>query len=190
MPSWKNHYLTDTLKCFDIFQIATTCPLLYDVLGYPGSKPYLPTGAKAYFDRADVKRAINAPQIPWAEASPKKMYNTTTGLSFERENNGFTGLTVLPSVIDRTKRTVIGHAGLDFILLANGTLLTIQNMTWGGQQGFQSSVEDPFFVPPYTSYQESTIAGSGTMGKTHTERGLTFFNLDTSGHMSKLHPAT
>lgn len=34
-----------TNPCFDIYQVATTCPLLWDVLGFPGSFGYQPEGA-------------------------------------------------------------------------------------------------------------------------------------------------
>jgi carboxypeptidase D len=135
-----------------------------------------------------VKSAINAPQIPWSEASPRTIYNTSSGLSTNWDENKFTGLTVLPSVIERSKRTVVGHAGLDFILLRNGTLMTIQNMTWSGVQGFQAPPEDDFFVPYHTDWQFATMAAAGVMGKTRTERGLTYFGVDLSGHMSKLAP--
>ena len=175
-----------TGQCFDIYQIATTCPLLWDVLGFPGTVSYLPQDAKVYFDRPEVKKAINAPQVPWAEASPKQIYQTASGLSANYTNNQFSGLTVLPSVIENSKRTLIGHGGLDYILLRNGTLLTIQNMTWNGQQGFQSPIEDDFYVPYHTDFQAATMASAGVVGKTHTERGLTFFGVDQSGHMSKL----
>ncbi|KAF7523247.1 hypothetical protein G7054_g11821 [Neopestalotiopsis clavispora] len=172
--------------CFDIYQILTTCPLLWDVMGFPGTDQYLPEGAQVYFDRPDVKEAINAPQVPWSEASPKVIFNTSSGLSYNFENNQFSGLTVLPSVIERSKRTVIGHGGLDYILMRNGTLLTIQNMTWHGVQGFQTPVEDDFFVPYHADASLSTLAGAGIMGRTHTERGLTFFDVDISGHMYSL----
>lgn len=173
------------LQCFNIYQITTTCPLLWDVLGYPGSIQYLPFGAKVYFNRPDVKAAINAPNISWFEASPRNIYNTSTGISVNETNNQFAGTTpLLTRLIDRSVRTVIGHAGLDYILLKNGTLLTLQNNTWGGLQGFIHPIEDDFYVPYHDNRQLSTMAGAGVMGKTRTERGLTFYSVDLSGHMS------
>lgn len=47
--------------CFDLYEINTMCPLLWDVLAFPGSLEYLPAGATVYFDRPDVKRALHAP---------------------------------------------------------------------------------------------------------------------------------
>ena len=106
-------------------------------------------------------------------------------MSANYTNNQFSGLTVLQSVIEKSKRTLIGHGGLDFILLRNGTLLTIQNMTWNGRQGFQSPIEDAFYVPYHTDFQAATMASAGVVGNTHTERGLIFFGVDQSGHMGK-----
>ncbi len=91
-------------------------------------------------------------------------------------------ITVLGSVIDRTQNVIIGHGALDMILIANGTLLAIQNMTWGGKLGFQAPPTDPFFVP-YHDPVVGTVAASGVMGTTHTERGLTYVGVTLSGHM-------
>lgn len=83
---------------------------------------------------------------------------------------------------------------LDFILVMNGTVMMIQNMTWNGAQGFSEGPElwSDFFVP-YHAYVDpynpddaaglGSIAGAGVFGKWHTERGLTFSTVDLSGHM-------
>ena len=162
--------------CFDIYQIATTCPLLWDVLGFPGSIPYEPAGAFIYFNRSDVQKAINAPPTNWVECSNENVFVNGT------DNSPPSGLSVLPSVIERTNRTIIGHGMLDYILIMNGTLLMIQNMTWNGKQGFQSAPSAEFFVPYHIDYSMSTLAGAGVFGTTHTERGLTFVEVSLSGH--------
>lgn len=156
------------------------------MLGFPGTNQYIPPGAQVYFDRADVKQAINAPQVPWFAASPRPIYNTTDGQSLENHNREYTGSSILPRVIENSKRTVIGHSNLGFILMRGGTLLTIQNMTWSGAQGFQTPPADPFFVPYHPDQAVSSMAGAGIMGKTHTERKLTYFGIDGSGHMGTL----
>lgn len=94
---------------------------------------------------------------------------------------------MLPGVIERSKRTIIAHGALDMVLIANGTLLMIQNLTWGGVQGFQEKPSDPFFVPYHNELSLSTIAASGVMGTTHTERGLTYVGVDLSGHSMFFH---
>ncbi len=164
--------------CFDIYHVATTCPLLYDVLGFPGSFSYLPVGGQIYFNRADVKNAINAPDIHWTECT-----STDSVFVYGTDDSPPSGLSVLPSVIERSKRTIIAHGLLDMILIANGTLLMIQNMTWNGAQGFSSAPSDEFFVPYHYESSESTLAGSGVFGTTHTERGLTWVEVALSGHM-------
>ncbi|OTA93971.1 hypothetical protein M434DRAFT_395199 [Hypoxylon sp. CO27-5] len=175
--------------CFDVYQVATTCPLLWDVLGFPGTIGYLPEGGEIYFDRADVKKAIHAdPDTEWAECSEGDVF-------IGGDSSDPSSWRVLPHVIDATKNVIIGHGTLDMILLPNGTLLTIQNTTWGGQLGFQSRPVEPFFVPFHSLstadeiFEESdqtklgSIAGAGVLGTAHTERGLTYVSIDLSGHM-------
>ncbi|MCJ1471478.1 hypothetical protein MMC13_000117 [Lambiella insularis] len=174
---WDDVYNAATLiqPCYDVYQILTTCPLLWDVLGFPGSIPYEPPGAFIYFNRTDVQKAINAPPTNWEECVNDVLVKDTSPPS---------GLSVLPGVIERANRTIIGHGLLDGLLLSNGTLLMIQNMTWSGKQGFQSAPAGKFFVPYHTDYNdEQTLAGAGVFGTTHTERGLTYCSVDLSGHM-------
>ena len=164
--------------CFDIYQIATTCPLLWDVLGFPGSFDYVPEGATIYFNRTDVQKAINAPVEEWMECTDNDVFAGDGS-----DNSPPSGLSILPGVIEKLNKTIIGHGALDYILIANGTLLMIQNMTWNGAQGFTSKPSDEFFVPYHTQDNPSTLAGAGVFGTTHTERGLTFVEVSLSGHM-------
>jgi carboxypeptidase D len=163
--------------CFDIYQVATTCPILWDVLGFPGSIPYLPEGAQIYFDRADVKAAIHAPNVTWEECSSENVFVNGS------DSSDPSATTVLPGVIERTNNVIIGHGALDMILLANGTLLAIQNMTWNNATGFQTRPTEPFYVPYHNDTSLSTLAGAGVFGTAHTERGLTYVGVDLSGHM-------
>lgn len=169
----------DINPCWDIYHVAVTCPLLWDVLGFPGTLEYLPEGAEVYFDRTDVKKAINAPiDRRWKLCTDDEVFVDREDLSLP------SGLTVLPKVIDGTKNVIISHSALDFVLIANGTLLAIQNMTWGGQRGFQTApLKESFYVPYHEEPQFSTLAGSGTFGEAHTERGLTYVGVELAGHM-------
>ena len=175
---WDDIYNAVSLvnPCFDIYQVATTCPLLWDVLGFPGSFDYLPAGATIYFNRTDVQKAINAPIQEWEECSGGVLTTDTSPPS---------GLSVLPRVIEKTKKTIIGHALLDYILIMNGTLLMIQNMTWNGAQGFSTPPSQwaEFVVPYHSELSNGDLAASGVMGNWHTERGLTFSTVALSGHM-------
>ncbi|OAT03426.1 carboxypeptidase 4 [Blastomyces gilchristii SLH14081] len=163
----------------EIMVSATTCPVLWDPLGFPGSFQYVPDGAQIYFNRSDVQQAINAPLTSWSECSrgsdPVFINGTDTSPP--------PSYSVLPSVIEQSKRTIIAHGDLDFILMAQGTLLTIQNMTWHGSQGFTAEPTDPLFVPYHTGDPVSSLAGAGVMGKHRTERGLTYAELFLTGHM-------
>ncbi|KAI9823131.1 MAG: hypothetical protein M1832_002574 [Thelocarpon impressellum] len=163
--------------CFDIYQIQTTCPLLWDVLGFPGSFDYLPEGATLYFDRPDVKKAINAPDVKWLECTNKQVF--VGG----KDGSAPSGLSVLPSVIEKSRRTIISHGTLDMILILEGTLLMIQNMTFNGAQGFQQKPSDDFIVPYHVDPSPSALAGAGVFGITHTERNLTWVQVNLSGHM-------
>ena len=46
-------------------------------------------------------------------------------------------------------------------------------MTWNGLQGFQTPIENDSFI----------VDGVGALGRTHTERGLTYYEVALSGHM-------
>ncbi|MCJ1320570.1 hypothetical protein MMC15_005910 [Xylographa vitiligo] len=91
----------------------------------------------------------------------------------------------------------MGHGLKDFLLFANGSLATIQNMTWNGKQGFQTAPSDPFYVPYHPQLSEdanevdegdtaligfNNDAGAGIQGTTHTERGFTFCTVELAGH--------
>lgn len=151
---------------FNVYRIFDTYPILWDVLGFPGSFEQIQL-APVYFDRADVKKAIHAPSnVTWSECS--------AGDVFPRGDASLPpALTVLPSVIEKNNRTVIIHGLADFILIAEGTRIVIQNMTWGGKQGFQTPIAADTFK----------IDGVGSLGTSHTERGLTYLEVELSGHM-------
>lgn len=105
----------------------------------------------------------------------------------------------LPSVIERTNNVIVGNGELDFLIMSNGTLAVLNNMTWNGQQGFSASPWSDRLYVPYNptigpaldeSYSQSNIpavsvgyvGGGGYYGTTHTERGLTFTTVDLAGH--------
>ncbi|EJF60058.1 alpha/beta-hydrolase [Dichomitus squalens] len=150
---------------FNIYRIFDTWPILWDVLGFPGSFPQ--QQSPIYFDRADVKKAIHAPaNVSWAECSDVDV--------FPRGDASLPpAFTVLPNAIEKSKRSVIVHGLADFILIAEGTRIVIQNMTWNGKQGFHTPIKNDSFV----------VEGMGAMGNTHTERGLTYYEVSLSGHM-------
>lgn len=104
---------------------------------------------------------------------------------------------MLPSVIERTNNVIVGSGSLDYLLLSNGTLMTLNNMTFNGAQGFSKAPSDPFFVPyspsigfvidetenqPIPATTVGLVGGGGILGTTHTERGLTWVTVALAGH--------
>lgn len=148
---------------FDIYRIFDVWPILWDVLGFPGSFDNLQS--PIYFNRTDVQTAIHAPHIEWEECS---------GPVFRgRDSSPPSALSVLGGVIDKGVRNVIMHGLADFILIANGSRIAIQNMTFGGLQGFQTPIQPESF----------SISGFGAIGTAHTERKLTYVEVNLAGHM-------
>ncbi|TVY19505.1 Carboxypeptidase cpdS [Lachnellula arida] len=175
--------------CFNIYHLTDFCPFLWDELGFPS----LAAGPNNYFNRSDVQAVIHAP--------PTDYYVCTGGSNLfpNGDQSVPSALGPLPSVIERTNNTMIGHGLLDFLLFSNGSLITIQNMTWNGLQGFQSapSYTQNFYVPYHQTLGEildwvndaipnspsfTDTAGAGYQGTWHTERGLTFVTVALAGH--------
>jgi carboxypeptidase D len=180
---------TEINPCFSVYEILHSCPLPYDPLGFTDWFRYRPKDAgPLYFDRSDVKAAINAPSTArWVFCNPyvSGFINNTD----QSVNAGPGSQPVIPNVIDRTQNVIIGHGAQDFRYLAEGTLLAIQNMTWGGQLGFQTRPSEPLFVPYHSADYETNEGlealggGGGTLGTVHRERGLTYLGVNTAGHM-------
>ncbi|KAF2099925.1 serine carboxypeptidase [Rhizodiscina lignyota] len=152
--------------CFNVYHITDYCPLLYN--------PEVP-----YFNRRDVQAAINAPVgTVWQQCTNVNVFPPNGDQSLGPAQDG-----VLQRVIEYTKNAIIGVGLLDYILPLNGTLLVIQNMTWHGEQGFQSYPGDrQLFVPYHKEYNQGSLAASGYVGKWGSERGLTFYQTYYAGH--------
>jgi carboxypeptidase D len=97
---------------FNIYRISDVYPILWDVLGFPGSFPDEQTHP-LYFDRADVKAAIHAPNTTWLECSDVDVFPNG-------DASPPSALSVLPNVIEKSKRTVIIHGLADYVLIALG----------------------------------------------------------------------
>jgi carboxypeptidase D len=163
---------------WNIYQVTQLLPLPGDVLGFAASTPYTAPGQQIYFNRTDVKKAIHAPpEVSWEICSEIDVFAGGSDASEPSINH------VIPHVIDSTKNVIISHGMNDFVLQPNGTLLAIQNMTWGGQLGFQTVPNDPLFVPHHPNDFIPGSSGQGVLGTTHTERGLTWNLVMLSGHM-------
>jgi carboxypeptidase D len=179
--------------CFNSYEINTQCPMPSDPLGFPTDIEYVYTGlSPIYFDRTDVKKAMHAPlNVDWAECSGP-VFIGDGGPEDEGDLSADPIQKVLPQVIEATNRVLIANGALDMIIITNGTLLSIQNMTWHGKLGFQSQPSTPIVITlPDLQYgpafAHNGIAGlenpQGTMGVQHYERGLMWAETFLSGHM-------
>lgn len=160
--------------CFNIYNIPDHCPPLYDSLG-----------DEPYFDREDVKKAINAPtDIKWSQC--------VRGSFVGGDHSDPPAKYELPNVIEKTNNVMLVQGAMDYILPLSGVLLGLQNMTWNGQMGLHTRPQDPFYVPLYgydiyaypipKYYGQNLPAGCGVMGTSHHERGLTLVVTQLSGH--------
>lgn len=95
--------------CFYPYEITLGCPYPVDTMRNP------PDGVE-YFNRTDVKAAINAPAVDWIYCTAPTFANGDTDLSPPVIDD------VLPRVIERLNKTLIVSGALDLALPTNGTL--------------------------------------------------------------------
>jgi carboxypeptidase D len=166
--------------CFSIYTITSLCPVKYDPLGFSDNTNYRPEGSgPAYFNRPDVKAVIHAPDKEWTFCTNDPVFVNGTDNSVV---DGPGSQPVIPNVIDRTQNVILGHGSQDFVLISDGTLLSIQNMTWGGKLGFQTRPTEPLYMPYHDNDNFETLAGAGIVGTAHKERGLTYIAVGPAGH--------
>lgn len=178
--------------CFNPYEISNMCPIGLDVLGFPTILEEIPTGFELYFNRADVKAAMHAPaNVQWGECSGNPFVGHG-GPELEGDLSADPIQKVLPQVIEATNRVLVANGDFDMIILTDGTLLSIQNMTWNGKLGFQKKPSTPINIriPDLqyrAAFRENGLAGAdgpqGIMGIQHFERGLMWAETFQSGHM-------
>jgi carboxypeptidase D len=183
-----------TNPCYNVYEIGTQCPLLSDPLGFPTGLEYSYPGLPVYFNRTDVKIAMHAPlHVSWSECSNEAVFvGGDGGPEQEGDLSADPIQAILPRVIEATNRVLIANGDLDMIILTNGTLLSIQNMTWNGKMGFQEQPSTPIIITlPDLQYGSTFMSEGygdienpqGTMGVQHYERGLMWAQTHLSGHM-------
>ncbi|KAI9729190.1 MAG: hypothetical protein M1834_007097 [Cirrosporium novae-zelandiae] len=179
--------------CFNIYEVNAQCPLLWDVLAFPTQLVYQVPGTSIYFNRTDVKKAMHAPMdIDWSACSSESVFvGGSSGPEGEGDNSADPIQHVLPQVIEATNRVLVSNGDFDMIILTNGTLLAIQNMTWNGKLGFDEQpatainiqLIDLQYEDVYDYNGADGIDGAqGIMGIQHYERGLMWAETFQSGH--------
>lgn len=182
-----------TNPCFNVYEPNLQCPLLSDPLGYPTDLQYSYPGLPVYFNRTDVKQAMHAPMdVNWIDCSATPVFLGDGGPEDEGDLSPDPIQSVLPRVIEATNRVLIANGALDYDVITNGTIIAIQNMTWGGIRGFTDRPAKPINIKlPDLQYQPTFEANGwgdfeepmGIMGTQHYERGLMFAETLLSGHM-------
>lgn len=166
---WEPIYeLASTNPCFSIYEIKPDCSLTVDQLGMPLNTQ---EASKNNFinDTPGLKEAIHVnTSTAWVECTDTNVFQAS---KYQGDYSTPPDRSVLPGVIEKNQRTVIQHGTYDFVLIANGSALAIQNMTWNGAMGFNNKPSTPVKFDGKTH---------GVMGE---ERGLTFVLVDGSGHM-------
>ncbi|PKY02582.1 serine-type carboxypeptidase F [Aspergillus campestris IBT 28561] len=167
--------------CFNRYHLTDFCPYLWDTTGLNPRAG----GPSNYFNRSDVQQILHVPQTDYPAC-------TADGVFPNGDPSPPSALGPLPSVIERTNNTIIAHGWLDYLIFLNGSLVTIQNMTWNGAQGFHHQPTEPLYVPCHYGLAElgsgnaptplTLDAGAGYLGTAHTERGLTFTSVYGAGH--------
>ena len=119
-PSSRSHGDTDATP-------ALQWPILWSVVGPPIDPDAAQTMPQTpiYFNRTDVKEAIHAPaDVSWSECS-----ETVEDVFPNGDASLPPAFTVLPNVIEKSVRSVIVHGLADYILIAEGARIVLQNMT-------------------------------------------------------------
>ncbi|CAE6996889.1 hypothetical protein CFE70_000387 [Pyrenophora teres f. teres 0-1] len=172
-----------TNPCFSPYHITEMCPFVSSPLGPMDTGNEEQPGAQVYFDRADVKKALHVdPKTKWTMCTENGVFSDGKGsygddMSYPPAING-----ILKSIIEATNNVLIGSGDLDMLIPTNGTLLTIQNVTWNGVQGFSQYPNRPLVIPIYVDPHTWSTAGGLLQGRWIKERGLTFYTAHIAGH--------
>jgi hypothetical protein len=135
------------------------------------------------------KAAINAPlESDWQACTTVNVFanapTRTADLTNADSSLGPAQNGILSRLIEKTGNVIIGNGDLDMLHPTNGTLFAIQNMTWGGHQGFSVYPNQPLFVPHHQEHNNGAFAGAGVLGRWTTERGLVTCSTNLSTRFS------
>ncbi|KAF5671138.1 serine-type carboxypeptidase [Fusarium denticulatum] len=166
--------------CFNVYHVQDTCPVLWDVLGFP-SVQYTPPGATLFFNIPGVRKAIHAPAAPkeWASCSGPVFVGDDDRYDPAEHEKKF------QTLVEKTNNVMIGSGMADYIITSNTTALAVQGLKWNGKQGFQTAPSAEFVVPIINNTESNVEnwAGGSVQGSVHSERGFTLATVKTSGHM-------
>ncbi|KAG8701879.1 hypothetical protein FRC08_003847 [Ceratobasidium sp. 394] len=144
--------------CFNMARVTDKCPM-----------PAKNDGP--YFSRPDVQKALHFGNFgTWDDCAKDPVFIGLSAVSEYHDDSPYSE-TLFPDLLQRLPKGFSLWNGLfDSILFSEGTRIMIQNLTWGGQHGFQTRITTPFVV------------GGNRYGVYHTERKLTYIEFDDAGH--------
>jgi hypothetical protein len=100
-----------------------------------------------WFSQPSVRTALHVSSgVSWDRCVPKGIFrNRTDGSIAPGDPYSTMPATndLFSRMIEYTGNVIIGSGGLDMLVPTNGTLLVLQNVTWGGVQGFQQKPAKP-----------------------------------------------
>ncbi|KAG9075683.1 hypothetical protein FS749_012628, partial [Ceratobasidium sp. UAMH 11750] len=125
-----------------------------------------------YFSRPDVQKALHFDNFgTWYDCAEGDVFIGHSVVSKFHDDSPYSE-TLFPDLLQRLPKGFSLWNGLfDSILFSEGTRIMIQNLTWGGQQGFQT----PGITTPF-------VVDGKRHGVYHTERKLTYIEFDNAGH--------
>lgn len=151
-------HLLEVNDCFDYYNIRSRCPEL--------NNPLSSRGGDFINTTPGFKKAIHVDdQHTWKSCTrPRYIFPNDDPTPLPMEDGS------LSRLIDRSEKVVMYGGQDDFKLLSLGTQLGLQNITWGGMQGFQTRPRDRLY------------AQGKDVGVYRTERKLTWAVVDRAGH--------
>ncbi|KAJ5570954.1 Peptidase S10 serine carboxypeptidase [Penicillium sp. DV-2018c] len=174
-----------THGCFDIYDISNDCSAISE-------QPLL----AEYFSRADVQAALHVPNSGDYSACNSDILGTLLSVPSPEPPE----YSILPSLVTEHNVSLHIYAGeWDMLINHFGVELSLQNMTWGGAQGFSQKPSQWFFAddaapsmskveagpkPAATTLQSVTTAPAGVAiaGTWAMERGVSYHYFRSAGH--------
>ncbi|KAG8792145.1 hypothetical protein FRC12_007028 [Ceratobasidium sp. 428] len=119
----------DVNPCFKAYRVTDKCPT-------PDSN----VNNEPYFSRPDLQKALHFDNFGnWTEFRGPVFVDGYDNSAYSE--------TLFPDLLQRLpKGFSLWHGLVDSIVFSEGTRITIQNLTWGGQQGFQKPITTPLIV--------------------------------------------
>ena len=121
--------------------------IISSIIGPPSPDTNQSSAPPTWFSRSSVRAALHVPEdANWDRCTSKGIFrNRTDGSIVAGDPYSTPPATndLLSRMIEYTGNVIIGSGALDMLVPTNGTLLVLQNVTWGGEQGFQRRPAKP-----------------------------------------------